>query len=109
MSEDYLEAIEISGMTEEEFFKWIASFNPTYRIKRGTDPAGSKYFDCVYTDGDSGVIVFNGFTEMFEHGGMRVNPVTPYCDMFYDSMACILMDMEELAEIADKHNDGIEI
>ena len=109
MDRDYKRAIDLFGEGEDKFYEWLRTFRPAYRISKGTDSAGFMYFSCVYTDGDGGVMIFEGFSEIFEHQGMEITTVSSYCDICYDTMACILMDMEEEAEKTDEHNEGIEI
>ena len=109
MDRDYKRAIDLFGEGEDKFYEWLRTFRPAYRIRKGVDSAGFMYFSCVYTDGDGGVMVFKGFSEIFEHEGMEITTVSNYCDICYDTMACILLDMEEEAEKTNEHNEGIEI
>jgi hypothetical protein len=50
----------------------------------------------VYTDGDDGVMLFEGYSEIFDEQGITVRLLgCTYCDITYDEMHDIVQELKE--------------
>tara|TARA_R110002012_G_C11331014_1_gene577039 strand:+ start:264 stop:542 length:279 start_codon:yes stop_codon:yes gene_type:complete len=52
--------------------------------------------NAVYTDGDGGVMLFEGHSEIFDEQGITVRLLgCTYCDITYDEMHDIVQELKE--------------
>ena len=103
-TEDYSEVIQILGMTEDAFYDWQQSFKPDYKIIKTVDADGWDEVNCVYTDGDGGVMLFKGFSEIFEWKGIETSCIGSWCDLCIDTFVNIAYEMEEAMARVEKTN-----
>ena len=55
-------------------------------------------YNAVYTDGDGGVMLFEGYSEIFDEQGITVRLLgCTYCDITYDEMHDIVQELKEAA------------
>ena len=86
---------ESLGMTPNELTAWGQTFQPS-----------TKYFSeddipqCLYTDGDDGMILFSSFCECFADEGVTVKPLSVWCDIPFNTMVDISNTLEEMVEKA---------
>lgn len=107
--QDYSEVIEILGVTEDSFYDWIQSFNPDYKIVKTVDGDGWHEVNCVYTDGDGGVMLFKGFSEILEWKGIETSCISSWCDLCIDTFVRIADEMKEEMAKVEKTNRKIEL
>ena len=60
----------------------------------GDEEAG--IYNIAYTDGDGGLMLFEGYCETFEEQGVSMRLIDcTYCDISYSLMATIMQELEE--------------
>ena len=74
-------ASDLLGMTHLGFTEWITSFQPDYQTYKTEAGIG-----CFWTDGDDGLIWFCPECDIFAEQGVRVETLSRYCDIDFDSM-----------------------
>ena len=53
-------------------------------------------YKTIYTDGDGGLMLFEGYCEMFEEQGVSMRLIDcTYCDIPYSLMTTIMQELEE--------------
>ena len=74
-------ASELLGMTNSGFINWMTCDQPDYQIYETEAGIG-----CFWTDGDDGLIWFDPECEIFQEQGVKVEMLSRYCDIDFDSM-----------------------
>jgi hypothetical protein len=66
----------------------------------GDEEAG--IYNIAYTDGDGGLMLFEGYCETFEERGVAVHLVEcKYCDISYSLMIALMQQLEEATNSED--------
>ena len=95
---EYREAEQITGKKGQELFDWMQSFSEDYIIKKEIIKDGEDVFTSVkvvYTDGDDGLMIFSSGSEIFDDDGVSVSVIGGYCDISYETMQNIMLEMEQ--------------
>ena len=80
------------GKSHGEFIDWTQSFKPAFISY--TDHEDTPC--CCYTDGDTGVMVFRAFSEVFMEEGCQIKLIDcNYCDIDYDTLVSITLELED--------------
>ena len=98
---EYKEAEQITGKKGQKLFDWMQSFSEDYIIKKETVRDGEDVFTIVkvaYTDGDDGLMIFSSGSEIFDDDGVSVSVIGGYCDISYETMQNIMLEMEQALE-----------
>lgn len=87
---------------KDHFLRWRTSFYPdeVYKLKRIVDDEQDNdsfdLIDCLYTDGDDGVLKFTSFSEVFDSYGVSVELIDcQYCDLSFKFMEKISRKMKK--------------
>jgi hypothetical protein len=74
------------GKTVDEFIRWTETFTPDYIYFNNDDGTPC----CVYTDGDSGAVLFKTFCEIFEEDGLEIRNIRGgWCDVDLNALESI--------------------
>ncbi len=98
---EYREAEQITGKKGQELFNWMQSFSEDWIVKKEIIRDGEDVFNSVkvaYTDGDDGLMVFSSGSEIFDDDGVSVSVIGGYCDISYETMQNIMLEMEQALE-----------
>lgn len=82
-----------ANIEEKTLRKYITGFVPFYFMYEDIEEG---IYKTVYTDGDGGLMLFEGYCEMFEEQGVSMRLIDcTYCDISYSLMATIMQELEE--------------
>ena len=82
-----------ANIGEKTLRKYITGFEPFFFMYEDIEEG---IYSAVYTDGDGGLMLFEGYCEMFEEQGVSMRLIDcTYCDMPYSLMATIMQELEE--------------
>ena len=98
---EYREAEQITGKQGQKLFDWMQSFTEDYILKKEIIEDGEDVFTSVkvaYTDGDDGLMIFSSGSEIFDDDGVSVSVIGGYCDITYETMQNIMLEMEQALE-----------
>ena len=102
---EYREAEQITGKKGQKLFDWMQSFTEDYILKKEIIKEiikdGEDVFTSVkvaYTDGDDGLMIFSSGSEIFDDDGVSVSVIGGYCDITYETMQNIMLEMEQALE-----------
>lgn len=96
---------------KEEYQKWRVSFIPDVMYKHTSmkDEEGDVTYllDCVYTDGDDGVMEFTSMSEVFEGEGVSIQLLDcNYCDISFKEMSSIVRKLKKVnSQVRKKSNN----
>ncbi len=98
---EYREAEQITGKHGQKLFDWMQSFSEDWIVEKETARDGEDVFTSVkvaYTDGDDGLMIFSSGSEIFDDAGVSVSVIGGYCDISYETMQNIMLEMEKALE-----------
>ena len=98
---EYREAEQITGKKGQKLFDWMQSFSEDYILKKEIIRDGEDVFTSVkvaYTDGDDGLMILSSGSEIFDDDGVSVSVIGFYCDISYETMQNIMLEMEQALE-----------
>jgi len=82
-----------ANMEEKTLRKYITDFEPFYFM---FEDIAEGIYSTVYTDGDGGIMLFEGSCEMFEEQGVSVRLIDcTFCDIPYSLIVHIMQELEE--------------
>lgn len=56
--------------------------------------------DCLYTDGDSGIVLIQGYSDIFPERGISIYPMSgSYCEFHGDDLIDIIKTLQARAEL----------
>lgn len=88
-----------ANMEEKMLREYITDFEPFYFMCTDTE---KEAYSIVYTDGDGGLMLFEGYCEMFEEQGVSMRLIDcTYCDIPYSLMTTIMQELEEANNLED--------
>lgn len=88
-----------ADIEEKTLRKYITDFEPFYFMYEDIDEG---IYSTVYTDGDGGLVLFEGYCEMFEEQGVSMRLIDcTYCDIPYSLMTEIMRELEEATNSED--------
>tara|TARA_R100000231_G_scaffold95407_1_gene71573 strand:- start:1015 stop:1317 length:303 start_codon:yes stop_codon:yes gene_type:complete len=88
-----------ANLEEKTLRKYITGFVPFYF---DVFDIGEGIYSTFYTDGDGGLMLFEGYCETFEEQGVSVRLIDcNYCDISYSQMATIMQQLEEANNLED--------
>jgi hypothetical protein len=88
------------NMTEKALIKLTTDFEPFYSMYEDKEIGG--IYSTVYTDGDGGLMLFEGYCGMFAEHGVAVHFIhCTYCDIPYSIMNAIMRELEEANNSGD--------
>lgn len=85
---------------KEEYQKWRVSFMPDVMYKHTSiEEEGHVTYllDCLYTDGDDGVMEFTSTSEVFDEEGVSIQLLDcNYCDISFKEMSSIVRKLKKV-------------
>jgi hypothetical protein len=99
------------GKSYKEFIDWTQSFKPDFISYTNHEDTPC----CCYTDGDTGVMVFEAFSEVFMEKGCQIKLIAcAYCDIDYDTLLSIALDLEDRGsehyeKLLTEEEEGLQI
>jgi len=82
-----------ANMEEKTLRKYMTDFVPFHFMYEDIEEG---IYKTVYTDGDGGLMLFEGYCETFEEQGVSMRLIDcTYCDISYGLMATIMQELEE--------------
>jgi len=80
--------------------KWAQTLEPDYILK-GTS--------CLYTDGDSGIMLINGYSEVFDASGVQMRAVDcNFCDLDAGELLTIVLELQRRVQRDWAYQDGFD-
>tara|TARA_S200002703_G_scaffold142821_1_gene135409 strand:- start:166 stop:465 length:300 start_codon:yes stop_codon:yes gene_type:complete len=82
-----------ANISEETLRMYRRDFEPFYFMYEDIEEG---IYKTVYTDGDGGLMLFEGHCEMFEEQGVSMRLIDcTYCDIPYSLMTKIMQELEK--------------
>jgi len=82
-----------ANMEEKTLRKYMTGFEPFYFMYEDIDGG---IYSTFYTDGDGGLMLFEGYCEMFEEQGVSMRLIDcTYCDIPYSIINAIMQELKE--------------
>jgi len=81
-----------ANISEETLRMYHSGYEPFYLMYGDEDGI----YKTIYMDGDGGLMLFEGYCEMFEEQGVSMRLIgCTYCDISYSLMTKIMQELEE--------------
>lgn len=86
---------------KEEYQRWRVSFMPDtvykHKVIEDEDGVVTYLLDCLYTDGDDGVVEFTSMSEVFDEEGVSIQLLNcNYCDISFKEMSSIARKLKKV-------------